>query len=75
MTILSLPLKVVGTELVDMQVRFVMKFYSGQKALPSKEDMLQDTKKEMSDRWSRGLSKRSAHFFGFNQVSIEINKS
>lgn len=33
-------------------------------ALPSREEMLADTTKDMNERWLRGLSHRKAHGFG-----------
>lgn len=46
-----------------------MKFLSGQKALPSKKEMIQDTEDEMKSRWEKGYKKRQAHLMGSNQVS------
>lgn len=48
----------------DLQVRFCLKFLTGGKSLPSREDMLKDTEREMTERWQRGLSLRKAHSFG-----------
>lgn len=64
MAIIGRPFKASLTQVFDIQVRFVMKYYSGQKALPSKKEMLQDTEREMAERWSRGFNKRLAHYLG-----------
>lgn len=45
----------------DLQLRFCLKFMSGEKLLPARNEMLEDTQADMSERWSRGLSKRKAH--------------
>lgn len=48
----------------DLQVRFCLKFMTEELALPSREEMLADTTKDMNERWLRGLSHRKAHGFG-----------
>lgn len=48
----------------DLQIRFCLKYFTGEKLLPSREMMLSDTEKDMNDRWQRGLSQRKAHSFG-----------
>jgi hypothetical protein len=37
---------------------------TGKQSLPSRDEMLTDTARDMSERWSRGLSHRKAHSFG-----------
>ena len=64
MTVIGLPFLVCPTQLFDLQVRFALKFYSGQKELPSKEEMLADTEKDMEERWAKGFTKRQAHMMG-----------
>lgn len=53
------------------QVRFCMKFLSGQKQLPSKKEMLRETEEEMEKRWAKGYKKRQAHLMGPDQVKKE----
>lgn len=48
----------------DLQLRFVLKFITGKLLLPSRDEMLADTARDMSERSSRGLSHRKAHSFG-----------
>ena len=48
----------------DAQSRFFLKFLTGGKALPSKEEMQADTDREMADRWDRGFKLRHAHVMG-----------
>lgn len=48
----------------DLQVRFCLRFMTGDKTLPSREEMLADTERDMSERWARGLSRRKAHSLG-----------
>lgn len=46
-----------------------MKFLSGKKALPSKEEMQANTDAEMQRRWDKGYKKRQAHMMGDDQVN------
>lgn len=46
-----------------------MKYFSKQKALPSKADMLKDTNDEMEARWQKGYKKRQAHMMGPTQTN------
>lgn len=48
----------------DLQLRFCLKFMTGKLVLPSREEMLADTTRDMNERWSRGWSYRKAHAFG-----------
>lgn len=45
-----------------------MKYFSQQKQLPSKEEMLEDTQRDMERRWAQGYKKRQAHMMGPFQV-------
>lgn len=48
-----------------------MKYFSKQKQLPSKADMLKDTNDEMEKRWAQGYKKRQAHMMGPFQVGFD----
>lgn len=48
----------------DVQIRFCLEFMTGKLALPTRQEMLEDTNRDMSERWARGLSRRKAHAFG-----------
>jgi len=41
---------------------------TGHKKMPSKQDMIEDTKQEMEERWANGFKKHQAHLMGPNQV-------
>lgn len=49
-----------------------MKFFSKQKELPSKKEMLRETNEEMEKRWAQGYKKRQAHMMGPAQVCNKI---
>lgn len=67
MAFIGLPFYVCASQMFDLQVRFCVKYLSGLKKLPSKEEMMADTEREMSDRWARGYKKRQAHMMGPDQ--------
>lgn len=47
-----------------MQARFILKFWSGAKKLPSKGEMLQDLQKQMAIHWKRDSRKHRSHSLG-----------
>lgn len=63
----SIPYFLVAMPMFDLQVRFCLTFMTGRKQLPSKEEMLNDTEREMSDQWARGLKRHKAHFIGMEK--------
>lgn len=67
MGFIGLPFYVCASQMFDLQTRFCVKFLSGEKELPSKEEMLRDTKEEMELRWTKGYLKRQAHMMGPEQ--------
>lgn len=68
MALIGLPYYVCASQMFDLQVRFCIKFLSGQKLMPSKQVMKSDTENEMQKRWDKGYKKRQAHMMGTDQV-------
>lgn len=68
MAFIGLPFYVCASQMMDLQARFVCKYFTGEKTLPSKKEMLEDTAKEMQERWDHGYKKRQAHMMGPEQV-------
>ncbi|XP_046811658.1 senecionine N-oxygenase-like [Lucilia cuprina] len=64
MAIIGLPFAVLPTLCLDMQVRFVIKFFSNEVELPSKLEMFKELKREIEDRKARGLRQCEAHKMG-----------
>lgn len=64
MAIIGMPYIVVTHILFDLQSQFVMKFWSGEKTLPSKEAMLEDKKADFDKRIAMGWKKKQAHMIG-----------
>lgn len=62
--IIGLPVYVCPFQTFDLQIRFCLTFMTGRKELPSKEEMLEDTKRDMNGRWQRGFKREKAHAFG-----------
>ncbi|GAB0098601.1 Flavin-containing monooxygenase [Sergentomyia squamirostris] len=58
---------VIASQMMDLQVRFALKFITGMKDLPPKEEMFASEKYEITRRLKKGLSLRKAHFLGTDQ--------
>jgi hypothetical protein len=67
MGFIGLPFYVCATQMFDLQVRFCLTFITGRKPMPSKEEMQEDTDREMAERWGRGYKKHQAHLMGPEQ--------
>lgn len=63
MGIIGLPFFAFAMPLFDLQIRFCLTFMTQRKALPPRDEMLEDTDKEMKERWKK-LPKHKAHFMG-----------
>lgn len=69
MAFIGIPFYVCAAQMCDLQARFTMKFWTGQKQLPNRMEMLQDTRLEMDRRFAKGHKKRQAHMMGEDQVN------
>jgi len=49
-----------------LQIQLFLKYLSGKKTLPTKEEMLKITNEEMEIRWKNGLTKKQAHMMGLD---------
>ncbi|KFB45944.1 AGAP010399-PA-like protein [Anopheles sinensis] len=67
MAFIGLPFYVCAAQMMDLQVRFCLKYFTGSRQLPTAKDMLDDMRREMEDRWRRGYRKRHAHMMGPEQ--------
>lgn len=72
MGIIGLPFKVCVTQMIDLQVRFCLQYFTGKVPLPSREEMLADTQRDMKMRWERGFKTKQAHMLGDLQVNRKI---
>jgi dimethylaniline monooxygenase (N-oxide forming) len=63
MAILGLPYFALTMPLFDLQVRFLFQFWTKRKSLPSKEEMLKDTIRDIEERKKKGFGERRTHFF------------
>lgn len=66
MALIGLPFFAVGTDLFDLQIRFCLTFMTHKKLLPTRDEMIEDTRKEMEERWKK-LPKHKAHFLGMER--------
>ncbi|XP_012277616.1 flavin-containing monooxygenase FMO GS-OX-like 1 [Orussus abietinus] len=60
----GLPFYVCAFSMFDLQVRFVLRFWRGEKQFPSKDIMLAEEASEKSRKEQQGLSKRHFHMMG-----------
>uniref|UniRef100_A0A182QBZ2 Flavin-containing monooxygenase n=1 Tax=Anopheles farauti TaxID=69004 RepID=A0A182QBZ2_9DIPT len=67
MAFIGLPFYVCAAQMMDLQVRFCLKYFTGQLVLPPRKVMLDDMLLEMEDRLHRGFKKRHAHMMGSEQ--------
>ncbi|XP_059607412.1 senecionine N-oxygenase-like [Phlebotomus argentipes] len=58
---------VIPQRMMDLQIRFFLKFLTGGKELPSRAEMLASEKYEITRRLEQGISLRKAHFMGPDQ--------
>jgi len=68
MAFIGIPFYVCAFQMMDLQVRFVIKYIWQNKNAPSKDEMLRDTNTQMGKRWANGYKKRQAHMMGPDQV-------
>jgi len=69
----GLPFNVIPTHIFDMQVRFTLKFFTGQREFPSREQMIAELEQEIGERWGCGVhNHKKAHQMGERQVNIKL---
>lgn len=71
MAFIGIPFYVCAAQMCDLQARFALQYWSGRKAMPHRQQMLDDMRREMDGRLKRGLKKRQAHMMGENQVCAD----
>lgn len=59
--------------LFDLQTQFVIKHLQGEVLLPSKDEMQNDTYREMKKRWSMGIAKKYSHRLNTFQVNYLLD--
>jgi thioredoxin reductase len=64
---IGIPFYVCASQMFDLQARFCLKFMTGQKQLPLKQEMLEEYEGDMNERWARGLKIHQAHLMGQDQ--------
>lgn len=69
MAIIGLPFYVCAAQMMDLQARFVLSYFTGANKLPPLTEMHKDTVQTMNKLWKAGYKKRQAHMLGENQVS------
>lgn len=64
MALLNIPNYALGFPLYDLQVRCILKFWRGEKSLPSREEMLESVQNDENEREKLGLPRRKFHLLG-----------
>uniref|UniRef100_A0A182R8W7 Flavin-containing monooxygenase n=1 Tax=Anopheles funestus TaxID=62324 RepID=A0A182R8W7_ANOFN len=67
MAFIGLPFYVCAAQMMDLQVRFCLQYFTGKQRLPSQTIMLDDMVQEMEDRFRRGFKRHHAHMMGPEQ--------
>lgn len=67
MAVIGLPIYNCPFQTFDLQIRFCLTFMTRRKVLPSKDEMMSITEREMYELWQRGVDKRKAHALGERQ--------
>lgn len=61
MAFIGIPSITSSTRMMDLQVRFALKFISGAKAFPPKNQMLTDMRAQVQIHWNKGYRKHETH--------------
>lgn len=69
MAFVGLPFYVCAAQMIDLQSRFILEYFTGRQSLPCKAEMLLDTQTQMQKRWENGFKKRQAHMMGPEQIN------
>lgn len=67
LAIIGVPFYVCAFNMCDLQVRFVLKFWLGDRQFPSKDIMLSEEADELKRKLNDGLPKRHFHRMGLAQ--------
>lgn len=67
LALIGLPYYVCAFSMFDLQVRFVLRFWRGEKKFPTREEMLKEESLEIVKRSEEGLSKQQFHMMGPRQ--------
>ncbi|XP_031844708.2 senecionine N-oxygenase [Nomia melanderi] len=67
LALIGLPYYVCAYSMFDLQVRFVLSFWSGRKEFPPKAEMLREEREELERKLKEGLGKRHFHLMGHQQ--------
>ncbi|XP_039441096.1 uncharacterized protein LOC120421863 [Culex pipiens pallens] len=61
MALIGVPFYCCPTQMMDLQARFCIQYFTGSRSLPSRSDMLADTEADLEERKRRGLPKKWMH--------------
>ncbi|XP_058446206.1 senecionine N-oxygenase-like [Malaya genurostris] len=61
MALIGIPFSVCPTQMMDLQARFCLKFFTGNLLLPAEDEMLRDMEVDVEERRNRGMPKKFMH--------------
>lgn len=61
MALIGVPFYCIPTQMMDLQARFCMKYFTGERQLPSRDDMLRDMEADIAERRRLGLPRKWMH--------------
>ncbi|XP_014476792.1 PREDICTED: senecionine N-oxygenase-like [Dinoponera quadriceps] len=67
LALVGLPFYVAAFNMFDLQVRFILRHWHGERQFPAKADMLRDEAEELAGRAEKGLQKKHFHMMGPEQ--------
>lgn len=69
MAIIGLPYRALPTQLMDLQIRFSLRYFTEERKLPDKQEMLQDLLMDVAEQQANGESEFHWHKLGEKQVN------
>lgn len=67
MAFIGIPSIVSSTRMMDLQVRFALKYISGAKKFPPKTEMMTDMRAQVQVHWNKGYRKHETHILAKEQ--------
>lgn len=68
MSIIGLPYRALPTQLMDLQIRFSLRYFMKEKKLPNLQEMLQDLEKDVTEQRTSAKGQPYWHRLGHKQV-------
>lgn len=70
MSIVGLPYRALPTQLMDLQIRFSLRYFVRERQLPEEQEMLQDLERQVFEQCASGVPDFHRHRLGHKQVPL-----